>query len=903
MKEQAVLRILTVEDDPESGASIRRLLEKKFLASVELAPDVPSARRMLGASRYDIVTMDSNGLDLLEEIGGFDEPPAVIVISGNDEPSVVSRALDLGAMAYIAKGRDMDKRLSGEVRKVAQSTRAGDREQIEFQAHLLDCADSSVVATGSDGTITYWNKFSEKLFGWTAEEAVGKNALDLLGMRRENAAVDQIRSTGNWSGEARLKRKDGKRFAALVHTSPIIQDGKVIGVVGVGSDITELRRQDDALRKMINETNQRREEITALLESTRTVLEGAEFEPAARTVFEVCRNLVGATIGYLALGTVEQKHIELLFTFPEDLIDLMRNRTAMPAIGPALEVLSSRKASFINDFKKSPEMRKVPGRHPSLDNILFAPLMIEGEAQGLVMLANKPGGFDKRDVLMAQAFGEILSLALMNERNLAAVKRSEALYRGVVEDQDELICRMLPDGTITFVNGAYCDYYGKSRGQLIGKSFRPLVPGGEHHEHEEYISLITPDRPVLNREHRSLDLQGSERWLQWTNRGFFDADGNLIELQAVGLDITDRKIEEQELVASEELYRTLLRISPDGITWTDMDGNVMDASDRTLELHGIESIEKLKRINAFDLIAPEERDQAAFYMNRTLDEGFVRDVEYTMLRRDGSQFVGELNASLLRDADGNPAGFMASVRNVTDRKRTEQEMQQLNIELEGYAHAVSHDMRSPLASIHLAVGTLLNLLENLGLGDNTEIVNVAEMIQGNVDKSNKLIEDMLALAEATHFPVEVEEVDIAKVLARVLQDDSVMICERNVVIEASDELGKVVAGETQMYQLFANLIRNAIIHNDSPKPIVRIEHSHDPGTGKHRYKVSDNGPGIPEEEFEKVFTPFYTVAPTGETGLGLSTVDKIVKIHGGEVSVYNSDGACFELTLHDLRPG
>jgi signal transduction histidine kinase len=98
--------------------------------------------------------------------------------------------------------------------------------------------------------------------------------------------------------------------------------------------------------------------------------------------------------------------------------------------------------------------------------------------------------------------------------------------------------------------------------------------------------------------------------------------------------------------------------------------------------------------------------------------------------------------------------------------------------------------------------------------------------------------------------------------------------------------------------LFSNLIRNAVEHNpaDAPRVVVSFLGS---GRSGNRYKVRDNGPGIPETDSDMVFWPFYA-AKEGRTGLGLATVQKIIKIYGGHIKAYNDGGACFEFTLRSL---
>jgi len=179
----------------------------------------------------------------------------------------------------------------------------------------------------------------------------------------------------------------------------------------------------------------------------------------------------------------------------------------------------------------------------------------------LVALSGVIAGFgpfaspaDGESVLWLQAFllavyVPLLVLASLVEERIAkerALSESEARYRGIVEDQTELICRFLPDGTLTFVNGAYCRYFHTTPEQLLGRTFWTLIPPHVHPEARAYLASITPDNPVGSIEHEVIAPGGEVRWHQWRDRAFFDERGRLIDYQAVGRDITERKRAEAE---------------------------------------------------------------------------------------------------------------------------------------------------------------------------------------------------------------------------------------------------------------------------------------------------------------------------------------------------------------------
>src|SRR5262249_34877995 len=146
------------------------------------------------------------------------------------------------------------------------------------------------------------------------------------------------------------------------------------------------------------------------------------------------------------------------------------------------------------------------------------------------------------------------------ERSQKALRRSEAQYRAVVEDQTELICRFLPAGTYTFVNGAVCRALRLSAEEVVGQSFWHRLPAESHEAIRDYLKSITPDQPVASREHEVVTPAGDVRWQHWTTRGFFDEHGTVTEYQAVGRDITERKRAEDEhrqLESQRQIERVL----------------------------------------------------------------------------------------------------------------------------------------------------------------------------------------------------------------------------------------------------------------------------------------------------------------------------------------------------------
>ena len=126
------------------------------------------------------------------------------------------------------------------------------------------------------------------------------------------------------------------------------------------------------------------------------------------------------------------------------------------------------------------------------------------------------------------------------------LKESEQRYRVLVEDMPALICRFRSDGTLTFVNQAYCSYFGRTAEELVNYNFFHFIPEKEREQVRRHYQSLTPTHPLANYEHKVVDRHGELRWQQWTDRAIFSAEGELIEFQSLGQDITARRQAEEE---------------------------------------------------------------------------------------------------------------------------------------------------------------------------------------------------------------------------------------------------------------------------------------------------------------------------------------------------------------------
>lgn len=252
-----------------------------------------------------------------------------------------------------------------------------------------------------------------------------------------------------------------------------------------------------------------------------------------------------------------------------------------------------------------------------------------------------------------------------------ALQASESCYRAIVEDQTELICRFHPDGTLSSVNEAYCRYFNRNRSELLNHEFLPFIPVADQALIHNNLARLTVNHPVVTHEHRVILPSQQIRWHQWTNRGIFSPAGELLEIQAVGQDITQRKQAEAALRASEYRYRYIYENTPVMLHSVDAEGYLISVSNYWLlkmQYHLEEVIGK----KSTDFLTPASRQYALEVgLPQYLVAGYCYDIPYQFVRKDGTIIETLLSAIGERDHQGKIIRSLAVIIDITERKQAE----------------------------------------------------------------------------------------------------------------------------------------------------------------------------------------------------------------------------------------
>ena len=293
-----------------------------------------------------------------------------------------------------------------------------------------------------------WSDEVYRIFGLQPQEfsATYEAFLDAV-HPDDRAAVDAAYSGSLREGrdtyeiEHRVVRRSTGEIRIVYEKCNHIRDGsgRIIRSVGMVHDITERKKADRELVDTLEASHRRQAEVSALLEASKAVLVNREFSKAARSIFASCKDLLGATAGYVALLSKDKRENEVLFLDSGGLPCVVDPSLPMPIRGLRAEAYSTGKVVYCNDFTSSEWASLMPEGHVVLKNVLFAPLTIDGNTVGIIGLANKTGGFTERDAQMAAAFGEIASVALINSQMLEKLEENEKLLKAHSERLEEMV--------------------------------------------------------------------------------------------------------------------------------------------------------------------------------------------------------------------------------------------------------------------------------------------------------------------------------------------------------------------------------------------------------------------------------------------------------------------------------
>jgi len=312
---------------------------------------------------------------------------------------------------------------------------------------------------------------------------------------------------------------------------------------------------------------------------------------------------------------------------------------------------------------------------------------------------SKPFGYVLKPV-KEQELRLALEAAFLIHESETKQRENERKYRQIIEETTEVVYTADAKGNFTYMNPTGIKFTGYTIEEILGMNFTELVsPSWQNKVRAFYQQQFLERTGNTIFEFPIVTRMGEEKWVEQAVRLLREGDW-VIGFQAIVRDITEHKKAVEALRESEELYKTLVETLPDSVTMMDLDGHIIFASPQTAELYGIKDSKQLLGKNAFLFIVPEDRKRAEKNAMETLEKGVIRNVEYTFIRADDSQFAGEMNIALVRDANGNPKAFITTCRDITERKQANEALKKseekyrllINVMNDGFAVVDDRDV-------------------------------------------------------------------------------------------------------------------------------------------------------------------------------------------------------------------
>jgi len=515
----------------------------------------------------------------------------------------------------------------------------------------------------------------------------------------------------------------------------------------------------------------------------------------------------------------------------------------------------------------------------------------------------------------------------LNNENENRLRKSESRYRAILENQTEMICRYLPDGTITFINEAHArflsQYFGIMPEEALGLKVTSLIPVPDPETIARNIFALTPDNSVETHEYRFLMPDGQIRWQQRTNKAFFDEQGRILEFQGVGHDITEKK----ELYAQIENSRNMLRAVFDGIS------DCLLTVDHKLSLVMVNSV-------ARDYFHAEEHRKmlgksCRGYLQQRYGSKASKPVISAIATGEAAVFDLSPHGNANKherlylyplSPSGEEGNTIIRISDMTREKILERQFVQ-NEKLASLGllvSGISHEINNPNNFITFNIPILRDYLHGMlpvlddyarrhpdyelsGMPYSEFRQDIFKLI-GNIEHGSHRISRFIA--KLREFSCQRDQNEFCRINPEDVIAKAVSLCRehlnktvKNFNLHMEKTLPLIFSDPIALEQVLINLLVNASQAMDKPDSSIELAVREGVGwSDRLIIEVKDNGQGMDDRTLQNLFKPFFTTKSSDKgTGLGLYVSRNLIEGMGGNIEVESKigKGSAFRITLPD----
>jgi two-component system, NtrC family, sensor kinase len=542
----------------------------------------------------------------------------------------------------------------------------------------------------------------------------------------------------------------------------------------------------------------------------------------------------------------------------------------------------------------------------------------------------------------------------------SALRESETFYHSLVESLPQHILRKDRDGRFTFANSRFCAELGKPLEEILGKTDYDFFPRELAEKYRKDDLAVIAGGKLYDTTEQHIAPGGTPQYVQVIKSPIHDEQGELIGIQGIFWDVTERKRVEEELRQSREQFELAMRGARDGIWDWDLVRNEVYFSPRWKSMLGYEPEEISSNFAEWErLIHPDDHDRAMATVRAYLEGSLPHyEMEVRMRHKNGSYRWILTRGAALREADGRPYRMAGSHTDITNRKEVERKLSEQNrrleelVQSEREAHeaiksaqsrmvetaklaglgemvaGVAHEINNPLAFVSNNIAVLQRDLADLETlislyregevelqATRPDLIEKIWEISESIDLDYTMSNLQSILARTREGLKRIHQ--IVKDLRTFARVDAGEITEFdlnhgidstvNIVrghakkkdVQVKLDLGPVPAitgSAAKINQVIMNIVVNAIDASETGGVVVVRSRAEPEGV---RVEVEDRGTGIDPAIRERIFDPFFTTKPVGVgTGLGLSISYGIVQDHGGRIDVDSVPGGGTTFTVH-----
>ncbi|MFB6235247.1 MAG: PAS domain S-box protein [Halopenitus sp.] len=723
---------------------------------------------------------------------------------------------------------------------------------------------------GGGELIDSFDEFSEDLVGKTIHERYPDRLADLLEPKFRAALEGEERN---------FELEFGGHYLDLT-TLPVENDeGDVFAGMLVVRDVTDQVQREQQL--------ERRER--ALTRAYEVIADpDMSFDDQLDELLEIVRDVVGTEYGTLShVHDDGEYEFEAVAASPDADIEagdsVQLEDTNCERVVATEETLALR-----NVEEDAPELADRAGNADwGISCYLGAPAIVDGEVYGTFCfydMESRAEEFSDWEVTFVELLSNWVSYELERKHYIDRLERYETL----IEESTDVNAILDPDGTINYVTPSVEYVLGYDPETLIGENVTDYLHPDYLEGMQEEIAAIADESTSREAvEFRIQHADGSWVWLESRGKNLLD-DPVIDGLVVYTRDVTDRKRYAKRLRSiverleeSERRYRTLAENFPEGgvgifdedLRYTLVEGTMWD----DIETDAADLEGELVR----EALPPDTAEDVAPIFEAAL-EGETESVLSTL---DGRTY--RVWATPLRDSTGEVTSGQSFALDVTERIEHKRELEESNERLEQFAYAASHDLQEPLRM----VSSYLSLIDDRYRDDLDD--EAEEFIEYAIDGAERMREMIEALLEYSRIETRgdpFEPVDLECVVEDVCTDLQMQIEEADATVTVGS-LPTVEGDESQLREVFMNLLGNAIEYGGEDPPSIRVDAERE--GNEWVVAVEDDGIGIDSEHTDRVFEVFQRLHTQDEhagTGVGLAITQRIVERHGGEIWVDSEPG-------------